>query len=337
MFIVRYADDFRIFCRTKAAAERTKIAITQWIEERLKLEVSDDKTRIVNVKRQYSDFLGFKIKLHLKKKKYVVKSHIADKNLSHKRQKLVEQAKNVAKPRKGYEEFGEIRLYNSMVAGIHNYYRHATHISMDCSKLAWAIMRVFTNRLRAQEGCRLKREGRELTDFERKRYGDSAQLRFVAGTNEPIYPIGYIQHKIPLGRKRSICCYTEDGRKLIHNNLRVNVTLMLALMKQPLYGRSLEYADNRISLFSAQWGKCAVTGREFQNTAEIHCHHKIPRHYDGSDKYDNLVLVLEPVHRLIHAKNPKLIREYLQLLNLNKDQLAKINLLREKAKRKPLT
>ena len=28
MFIVRYADDFRIFCRTKNEAERTKIAIT---------------------------------------------------------------------------------------------------------------------------------------------------------------------------------------------------------------------------------------------------------------------------------------------------------------------
>ncbi len=29
MYIVRYADDFRIFCRTKTAAEKTKIAITK--------------------------------------------------------------------------------------------------------------------------------------------------------------------------------------------------------------------------------------------------------------------------------------------------------------------
>ncbi len=28
MYIVRYADDFRIFCRTKTVAEKTKIAIT---------------------------------------------------------------------------------------------------------------------------------------------------------------------------------------------------------------------------------------------------------------------------------------------------------------------
>ena len=39
MYIVRYADDFRSFCRTKTVAEWTKIAITQWLFERLKLEV----------------------------------------------------------------------------------------------------------------------------------------------------------------------------------------------------------------------------------------------------------------------------------------------------------
>ena len=35
MYIVRYADDFRIFCKTKTAAQRTKIAITQWLTEQL--------------------------------------------------------------------------------------------------------------------------------------------------------------------------------------------------------------------------------------------------------------------------------------------------------------
>lgn len=61
MYIVRYADDFRIFCRTKNDAEKVKIAVTQWLLERLKLEVSPEKTRVVNVRKKYSEFLGFKI------------------------------------------------------------------------------------------------------------------------------------------------------------------------------------------------------------------------------------------------------------------------------------
>ena len=189
MFIVRYADDFRIFCRTKKAAERTKIAVTQWLAERLKLEVSQEKTRIVNVKRHYSNFLGFKMKVHPKGEKQVVMSYIADKNLLHKRRKLVEQAKHIAKPRKSYGEAGEIQLYNSMVTGMQNYYQIATHVNLDCSKLNRAVMVVLTNRLSTRRGNRLSRSGRKLTDFERKRYGKSKMLRYVAGTNEPKAPL----------------------------------------------------------------------------------------------------------------------------------------------------
>ena len=67
-------------------------------------------------------------------------------------------------------------------------------------------------------------------------------LRYVAGTDEPIYPIGYIQCKNPMNKKRAICNYTEEGRTEIHDSLRINKRLMIKLMRQPLYGRSCEYA-----------------------------------------------------------------------------------------------
>lgn len=332
MFIVRYADDFRVFCRTKTSAEKTKVAITQWLYERLRLEVSSEKTRVVNVERQYSVFLGFKIKVHQKGKKQVVKSHIADKNLLHKREKLIEQAKHIARPRKSYGEQGEIRLFNSIVAGMQNYYCIATNISIDCADLSHSVNAVLNNRLTSQSGSRLKRTGRKLTEFEKGRYGKSDQLRYVAGSGEPIYPIGYAQHRNPMCKKRSICCYTTEGREGVHDNLRVDVPLMLTLMRQPLYGRSAEYADNRISHFTAQWGKCAVTNREFQTTAEIHCHHIIPCEQGGSDKYDNLVLVSETIHRLIHATQIATIAELLSELNLDKERVDKLNKFREKVK-----
>ena len=59
MYIVRYADDFRIFCRTKDEAERTMKAVTQWLMERLHLEVSPTKTKIVNVKHLFSVLISF--------------------------------------------------------------------------------------------------------------------------------------------------------------------------------------------------------------------------------------------------------------------------------------
>ena len=328
---MRYADDFRIFCRKKTDAEKAKIAGTQWLHDRLKLEISEEKTKVVNVSRHYTDFLGFKIKVMPKKGKQVIKSHVADKNLAHKCTQLIEQAKRIASPREKYGEFREVQLYNSMVTGMHNYYQLATLVAADFRKVNRAVMTVLTNRLRGQKESRLAKHGRELTKYEKERYGESGCLRFDRNTNEPIYPAGYVQHKIPLCKKRSICCYTAEGRKLIHDNLRVNMYLLLSLMTQPLQGRSVEYFDNRISHFSAQWGKCAVTGREFMSTAEIHCHHIIHKRNGGTDKYDNLILITPDVHILLHAKTHETIEKYKAMLRLNSKQLSALNSLRQKA------
>lgn len=107
-------------------------------------------------------------------------------------------------------------------------------------------------------------------------------------------------------------------------------------MSQPQYGKSAEYTDNRISLFSAQWGKCAITGKSFEIREDIHCHHKKPKCDGGTDKYANLVLILKPVHRLIHATTEETIQKYLTLLNLNNTQIQKVNKLRELAGNEPI-
>ncbi len=306
MYIVRYADDFRIFCRTKTAAEKTKIAITQWLKERLKLEVSQEKTRVVNVKRKYSEFLGFKIKVHSKGGKKVVKSHISSKQLMTKKKALIKQVKQIVRPKPNKSKTEEIWQYNKMVVGIQNYYRIATNISIDASKLNRAVMAVITNRL---DG--ISRKGRKLTPAEQMRYGKSARLRFIA--NEPIYPIGYVKFKIPKSKSSKAQVQIVEDIKLSH-------------IRQQLYGRSIEYADNRISLYLAQKGKCAVTGEEFTSKDEIHCHHKLPKSKGGTDDYHNLILVTETVHKLIHAKNAEIIQKYLQAC---KPDMKKLNVLRK--------
>lgn len=330
MYIVRYADDFRILCRKKTDAQKIMIAVTQWLSERLHLEVSPEKTRIVNTKRRYTEFLGFKIKMQPKRNKYLVKSHISDKQFEEKRKKLVEQAKKIVSPSKGKTEYDEVVLYNAMVMGIQNYYRIATCISLDCREIGRNVMTVFTNRLQEQRKSRLKKEGRKLSKVEMEWYGKSKAIRYIAGTEEPIYPISYVKFKQPIAKVRKRCCYTKEGREGLHDNLQINISIMLDVMRQPLINRTVEYADNRISLFCAQWGKCAVTGWEFRSVHDIHCHHILMRQNGGNDKYDNLVLVYEPIHKLIHAKNRETINKYMTILNLNTKQLKKLNELRTK-------
>lgn len=62
MYIVRYADDFKIFCRKRSDADRVFIAVKQWLYDRLKLEISEEKSKVVNLKRHYSDFFRLQAK-----------------------------------------------------------------------------------------------------------------------------------------------------------------------------------------------------------------------------------------------------------------------------------
>ena len=109
--------------------------------------------------------------------------------------------------------------------------------------------------------------------------------------------------------------------------------IKLKLLRQPLYYRSIEYADNRISLYSAQKGKCAVTGEKFISTEEIHCHHKIPKFRGETDEYDNLILVSKAIYKLIHATKDETVERYSKIF---KPKIRKLNVLRELVENKPL-
>lgn len=218
-----------------------------------------------------------------------------------------------------------------MVMGIQNAYAIATDINLDCADFNRAVMTVLTNRLNRGKSIRLVKTGRKLTITEQRRYGKSKMIRYDAASDEPIYPIGYVQHRKPMARKRGTCCYSAEGRKGLHDNLRINTAMMHALMREPLFGRSAEYADNRISLFSAQWGKCAVMGTSFSSLSDIHCHHIKPVSSGGTDRYSNLVLVRDSVHKLIHAKDMDTIQKYMVKLCLNAPQMKKVNAYRVKS------
>ena len=334
MRIVRYADDFRIFCSNRKDAQKVLYATTAWLKERLKLDISEEKTRVVNLRKQYSEFLGFKMKVHRKGNKWVVASSMCDKALERTCNNLIEQIKCIQKPPLGSTKYVELRKYNLMVSGVHEYYEIATDISIDATTMFRRVGRVLYVRLKEGKSRPFKRNGRTLTPYESKRYGVSQQLVFLsAGLDkpEPIYPIGFVQTRFPLLYKKEANAFTENGRQLLHKELGfTNAYLLKKMSIQRLYNRSIEYFDNRLSLFSAQLGKCAVTGRMFDVVDDIHCHHIKPRNSGGGDEYQNLILVLKPIHKLIHATQQNIIDEYLRQFNLDSLQVSKLNELRKK-------
>lgn len=56
MHSVRYADDFKIFCSSHTDAVKAYHATAKWLKDRLGLDISPEKSRIVNLKRQYRQY-----------------------------------------------------------------------------------------------------------------------------------------------------------------------------------------------------------------------------------------------------------------------------------------
>ena len=300
--------------------------------DRLGLEISPEKSKIVNLKRRYSEFLGFRLKVHKKGKKkngetrYTVKSHISKKAKEKIKDKAHELVKEIQRPQGVQTGYGAVNSYNAYVIGIHNYYAKATLVSMDFNQIAFGVRKSLKARLK--DG--VKRVGKDPPNYIKERYGKSRQLRYIYNT--AIAPIAYVQHKIPLDKKKSINKYTGKGRAEIHKQLAsVNIDMLMYLMRNPEKGQSIEYNDNRLSLYAAQKGKCAVTGVILE-IETICCHHKKPLVMGGEDSYNNLTFVTKAIHRLIHEPDESKVKLTATALLLDKQQVKKLMKLKSLAR-----
>ena len=329
VYIVRYADDFKLFCRNHSDAVKIFEATKKWLKERLKLEISPEKSKIVNLRKNYSDFLGIKLKVTRKRKdrndkdKFVVKSQIGNKAYQKIITTIKEHAKKMQKP-KNNKGSNAVNAYNSYVLGVHNYYNSATNCIVDFSKIAFITRSTLRNRLH----LRKKKANETLPKYMVKSYGKSEQLRFVYDT--PLIPIGYIQHQKQMNSSQKSLYIAIDREEIHQNQKAISTSDLKYLIENPIQGQSIEYSDNRISLFVGQYGKCYITEKPL-NLSEMHCHHKKPRALNGTDEYKNLVLIEENIHRLVHATKEETIREYVQKLGLTIKELEKVNKLREQA------
>lgn len=306
-------------------------ATKKWLNDRLGLQVSEEKSKIVNLKHDYSDFLGFRIKVHKKGKKkngkerYIIQSHISEKAKKNIKSNAREYIKAIEFCKDNNKQYYAVADYNSYVMGIHNYYRMATCVTDDIGRLAYEIKMSIKTRLKE----RVKRNYyKKIPDYAKK-YAKSKEIRFIG--NNILLPIAYVKHKPPLEKEKCINKYTREGREKIHKMLgNINIATLHLLMKKPIKNATIEYNDNRVSLFVAQNGKCNIT-KKLLSIEDIHCHHKIPRFMGGNDEYKNLVILDREVHVLIHATKTETINNLICKLKLNKENIIKVNKYRKMA------
>ena len=320
---VRYADDFKILCPTYQVASDMLDKTTIWLKKRLKLEVSEEKTKIVNLKKTNSYFLGFRFKLKKYKGKLKVVSNMTDKAIKNTTDKLKKQVREIKKSKWNKKKCKEeIDKYNSMVIGIQVYYCKATNILPNLHKLGF-IINAYINRNFL--GVLTFDEDINEDNFVVKTYGK--KIPYIRG--KPLALIEKVKYQEPRYKGNNIDYYDSKSRDKFYKELKIkNLYMIEVILKNSYLNETVEFNDNVISKFCGQLGKYAFTNKMILDISNL----KIVKRENTpfNNKYDNIILVEKKVKELIEKKEVDDLIEMIRLKKgLTSKQLEEINIIRK--------
>jgi predicted transcriptional regulator len=210
-----------------------------------------------------------------------------------------------------------------MILGWHNYYKIATHVNLDFSEINFLVRKRLYNRTRSI---------RSDTLYENKTYKriyGKYNFKHISICKITIYPLAGVKFKIPRLMKTVINRYTILGRFHIHKDLDDEFKDSLKfLINNSLKNESIQKNDNRLSLFVAQRGLCHVS-KEKLDINDMEIRNIVPKENGGTDNYHNLVLVNKEISSFINETNELKIKEYKEMIKLDRKALNKINKLRK--------
>ena len=310
-FIVRYADDFKIMCRTYKDAKRYYYATVDFLKTRLGLEISEEKSKVVNLKKNSSNYLGFKMKSVKKgntKNGYIAKTDMSAKAIN----KAKENLKNcILEIKTDIPEKG-INRFNSKVMGIQNYYCIANNIYNNLTKINYAIL----PSIRIQ----MKHYGKKIEfqhmkkEFKEKTYGIQPNTKIWCIGDYALLPVTGVKRMNPLNFSQSICDYTKEGRKKIHENLKyINSDEFISLYKIRDKSKCIEFNDNLISAYVVQKGYCYFSYKKLNLDNSIAIY-KFPNAKDVN-AHTNICIIDKKFYPLLSYSKEEVI-EYMNTHNL---------------------
>lgn len=201
-YLVRYADDFKILCRDAKTAERWFHAVKLFLKERLKLDISSEKSKIINLRKNESAFLGFTIRANSKGEKRVAHTFVRAEKI----QKIKAEAKERVKELRSSPTIQNAMRFNSFVLGLHNYFNRATHVNLAFSRLAYEISAMMYNRLRS---IGKYAHPTNPPPSYKKFYSLGCKTFKIAGIY--LYPLANVQTKNTICFTQSLTPFTTEG------------------------------------------------------------------------------------------------------------------------------
>ncbi len=284
--LVRYADDFVVFCETEEDAYAAKAEIGTWLQGR-GLRLSEAKTRVVHLTAGF-DFLGFN-----------VRHYPAPETTRAGWKLLIKPSRDAVKRFKlrmhgewrslhGINATGVLARLNPIIRGWSNYYRTVV------SKKVFARLDSWMFRQEMHWARRLHPQ-KPWYWLKRKYWGklhSQRNDRWVFGLAEgglgkPLLKLSWtpiVRHVLVKGGA------SPDDATLDH------------YWKQRTARRHSELNGKQRVLAKRQKGTCFWCGETVHNDEYLHVHHVESRRLGGSDEFFNLRLMHLYCHQQLHAR-----------------------------------
>jgi len=286
--VVRYADDFVVFCESQEDAARVKdVLLPPWLAER-GLSLSEEKTRVVHLTQGF-DFLGFNVKHYhapqTAKTGFKLLIKPSKKAVTRKRQELREVWLGL----NGHPINSVLGKLNPIIRGWANYYRTVVSSRVFRVMDRWMHLRAVRYAKRTHP--------KKPWKWQRSRYwgklNKEREDNWVFGNKRTVaYLLKFSwfkieRHVLVKGRASpddpDLKAYWLTRKKVNHRNL----------------------SDSDAKIADRQDWVCPVCGDYLNNGEELQRHHKQPRGEGGADVYANLELVHLYCHQQRHAKHRK--------------------------------
>jgi RNA-directed DNA polymerase len=281
--VVRYADDWVVFCESRADAEQALTLLSSWLAER-GLTLSEEKTRLVHLTDGF-DFLGFTIR------------HYPAPRTSRTGYKLLitPSAASVRKLRKRlrglwHDLLGQpvdrvIRELNPIIRGWASYYRHSV-ASETFGKLDhW----LFTRQCRYAKRRHPKKPRYWRQNKYWGRLNPERRDHWVFGNKQSgAYLLKFSWSRI-------------ERHILVRGTASPDDPCLREYWRKRAAAKAAAHPPSVQKLARNQEFLCPVCHDSLFNGEEVHKHHVRPRSQGGKDSYSNLRLVHLPCHQQLHA------------------------------------
>jgi RNA-directed DNA polymerase len=313
-YLVRYCDDWTILTDTKTNAENWKRRIQRFLEKRLKLKLSDEKTLITNIKTRCIKFLGFEFKVVKGNSRtgYITRTMPNRANIRNKVKNILFEIKKLKKITKKGSLIHAINIVNSMIRGIINYFNVCTWVYVALKKysqvLTWAGYRALKSKGGEWiEACKVD----NLTSVH-ENYATVIPSIEYKGLIIGITSLEFCKWSKILTKNQKETPYSPEGRRIYikykkKKPLKIRADELLSVEYSELISKgkttiryNFEYFMNRAYAFNRDKSNCRVCGKNI--ASNLHTHHIKPNlELTQVNKVPNLASTHNYCHNLIHS------------------------------------